>query len=126
MSRSVRLTDGQWSKIEPLLPKLTSRGRPWRDSREVLEGILWVLRTGACWKDLPAEYPSPATCWRRLRRWEAEGVWLDVWRTFLSELNSKGRLDWSEAFVDGTFAPAKKGAHASARPSAGRARSSWF
>jgi transposase len=41
------LIDAQWAKIEPLLPKLTSRGRPWRDSREVLEGILWVLKTGA-------------------------------------------------------------------------------
>lgn len=64
------LTDGQWRKIEPLLPKLRKSkrgGRPWADSRQVLEGILWIARSGARWKDLPAEYPSPATCWRRLR-----------------------------------------------------------
>lgn len=126
MSRSVRLTDEQWEKIEPLLPELGSRGRPWRDSREVLEGILWVLRTGARWKDLPKEYPSPSTCWRRLRIWEEQGVWLKVWRAFLTELNEKERIDWSEAFIDGTFAPAKKGATASERRSAGRAQSSWF
>lgn len=72
MSRSVYLTDRQWSKIGPLLPKLSSWGRPWKDNRAVLEGILWILRTGARWKDLPERYPSPSTCWRRLKLWEEQ------------------------------------------------------
>ena len=75
-----------------------------------MEGILWILRTGARWKDLPKRYPSPSTCWRRLRLWEDEGVWLDVWRKFLADLDEKSLLDWEEAFIDGSFAPAKKGA----------------
>lgn len=58
--------------------------------------------------------------------WEEQGVWLDVWRAFLAGLDAKGKLDWSEAFVDGSFAPAKRVAHASARPSAARAQSGWW
>src|SRR5205823_6351461 len=77
----------------------------------VLEGILWILRSGASWQDLPDEFPSPAKCWRRLRDWEEQGVWLTIWRSFLAELNQREQLNWSEAFLDGSFAPAKKGAH---------------
>jgi len=120
------LSDKQWEKIEPLLPKVRSRGRPWTENRRVLEGILWVLKTGARWRDLPKEYPSASTCWRRLRQWEEHDVWLKVWRQFLAELDQRGKLDWSESFLDGSFAPAKKGASASAKPSAAKARSGWW
>jgi transposase len=59
----------------------------------VLEGILWVLNTGARWRHLPPQYPSPATCWRRLRDWEEQDVWLKVWRTFIEELDETGHLE---------------------------------
>jgi transposase len=111
------LTDAQWARIAPLLPQPKRRphgGRPRADDRACLEGILWVLRTGARWRDLPDRYPSPATCWRRLGEWERQDVWLTLWRAFLSDLDERGQLDWSEAFLDATFAPAKKGAPASA------------
>jgi transposase len=124
-----KLTQQQWEKIEPLLPKTTKSGRggrPWADNRKVFEGILWILRTGAPWADLPKQYPSPSTCWRRLRLWEEQDVWLDTWRAFLAELDAKGQLDWSEAFADGSFAPAKKGANVSAQPKGARARSGWW
>jgi transposase len=127
--RSIRLTDKQWSKIEPLLPKLPAGpkgGRPWANNRDDFEGILWVLKTGARWRDLPSEYPSPATCWRRLNRWYEEGVWKDLWRSFLAELDARGRLDWEETFIDGTFSPAKKGAPKSGTPSGARVRSAWW
>jgi hypothetical protein len=120
------MSDEQWAKLEPLLPKTKSRGRPWADNRRVLEGILWVLKTGARWRDLPKEYPSPSTCWRRLRQWEEQAVWLKIWRQFLSELDQRGKLDWSESFLDGSFAPAKKGASALAKPSGAKARSGWW
>ena len=129
MARRRFLTDAMWKKISPLLPenKVTPRGgRPWRDNREVLEGILWVLRTGAPWADLPEEYPSPAICWRRLRRWEEEDIWLEIWRAFLAELDAKGTLDWEEVFLDGSFAPAKGGAKKSEKPSGARAQSGWW
>jgi hypothetical protein len=99
-------------------------GRPRADDRGCLEGILWVLRTGARWGDLPSRYPSPATWWRRLAEWQRQDVWLTLWRAFLSELDGRGQLDWSEAFLDATFAPAKKGAPASASHARVRAQSS--
>ena len=127
--RGVCLTDAQWAKIEPLLPRLPhSRrgGRPWITNRAVINGILWVLKTGAGWRDLPAEYPSPSTCWRRLKRWDEDGTWLRIWRAFIAELDERGRLQWETAFIDGTFAPAKKGAPTSVRPSAGKVQSAWY
>ena len=123
------LTDAQWEKIRPLLPKRRKRphgGRPPADDRKVLEGILWILRSGARWCDLPVEFPSPSTCWRRLRDWEEQEVWLEIWRTFLSELNERQQLKWSESFMDGSFAPAKKGATESEKPSGVRGRSGWW
>jgi transposase len=65
--------------------------------------------TGAAWRFLPDEYPSPATCWRRLKQWQDEGVWLDAWRALLGALDAEGLLKWDETFLDGSFAPAKKG-----------------
>ena len=122
------LTEEQWQKIAPLLPKTPKHskgGRPWIDNRRVLEGILWILRTGSRWQDLPEKYPHPSTCWRQ-RDWEEQGVWLNIWRIFLSELNAREQLDWSESFLDGSFASAKKGALESEKPSGARARSGWW
>jgi transposase len=58
-----------------------------------LEGILWVLQTGAAWRFLPDKYPSTAICWRRLKRWEEQGVWLDAWRALLGALDGEGLLN---------------------------------
>ena len=120
MSRhSSELTDTQWSHIAPLLPKpqASANGGPKPiPNRPVFEGILWVLRSGARWKDLPEQYPSPSTCWRRLRAWEADGIWLKAWRALLRQLDAQGQLDWAETFADGSFAPAKKGGIVSAKP----------
>ena len=130
MALGPQLTDAQWAKIQPLLPPLPrrkdGRGRPWAEDRKCLEGILWILRSGARWQDLPDEFPHPSTCWRRLRDWEEQDVWLNIWRAFLSELNERQQLKWSESFLDGSFAPAKKGAAESEKPSGARARSGWW
>ena len=127
--RKPLLTDKQWQHIEPLLPPLPKSkkgGRPWAPNRLVLEGILWILRTGARWQDLPDKYPSPSTCWRRLQLWEEQDVWLDIWRKFLSTLDREKQLDWSEAFADGSFASAKKGGLVLEKPSGGKAQSGWW
>jgi transposase len=123
------LSEAQWQKIEPLLPKLKRkrRGRPPKDNRVVLEGILWVLKTGARWRDLPRDVGvSSSVCWNRLRRWDQQGVWLRIWRAFISELDRQERVDWRESFLDGSFAPAKKGATESAKPSVARVQSGWW
>ena len=127
----VELTDAQWARILPLIPKPKAKpmgGRPQANDRDVMEGILWVLRSGARWRDLPDRYPASATCWRRLGEWEREraDAWLSLWRAFLKNLDAAQQVDWSKAFVDGTFAPAKKGALASANHARVWGRSSWY
>jgi transposase len=123
------LTDAQWAILEPLLPKprvrRDRRGRPWRDPRDVLNGILWVLRTGAPWKDLPDRYPSYQTCHRRFQRWVENGTLRRVLKALARDLYARGGLDLSETFIDGTFASAKKKGAASGKPNAARAPRSW-
>lgn len=108
MSR-ICLTDMQWVFIRPLLPPPARTGRPRADDRRTIEGILYILITGCRWQDLPREYGAPTTTWRRLKRWGEEGVWECIWRAALATPDKCGELDWSIAFLDGSFAPAKKG-----------------
>lgn len=115
-----KVSDEQWALIAPLLPPPKHRGRPRADDRRTFHGILWVLRSGARWRDLPREFGSPSTCHRRLQEWQRQGVWERLWRTFLSTLDAQGKLDWSQAFLDGSFVPAKKGGRT--WPTAGRAK----
>lgn len=104
------LTDAQWALLAPVLPPPKRRGRKRADDRAVLQGILFVLRTGCRWKDIPRRYGAPTTCWRRLAEWEADGTWERVWRTLLGTLDAQGKLEWAQAFLDGSFVPAKRGA----------------
>ena len=123
------LKDEQWTVLAPLIPKprrrADGRGRPWRDDREVLNGILWVLRTGAPWQDVPNRYPSPATCHRRFQQWVRTGVLAKILRALAEDLRDRGKLDLTECFIDATFVGAKKGAFVWARRSAARVQSSW-
>lgn len=110
MNNRHELTDAQWSVIAPLIPKHTpGRGRPRNDDRASLNGILYVLKTGCAWVDLPRTYGSPSTCWRRLQEWCADGTWENIWRTLLSQLDAANKIEWTQAFLDGSFVPAKKG-----------------
>ena len=123
------LTNKQWTILEPLLPNpfaSTKGGQKRAPNRACLEGILWVLRTGARWQDILDRFPSGSTCWRRMQEWQEIGLWEDIWQKLLSELDAKGRLKWEEVFADGTFSPAKKGVKASERPNAGREQSLWW
>ena len=122
------LSDEQWALISDLfpVPPVDPRGgRPRADVRRCLEGILWVLRSGARWKDLPRSFPSYVTCWRRFTEWSLSGVWDRAWERLIKELDKQGQVNWDEGFADGTFSAAKKGAIALALPSAAKAASSW-
>jgi len=122
------LTDEQWLLIADLFPQpppSPKGGRPSAPARECFEGIVWILRSGARWRDLPKIFPSSSTCWRRLRDWTVSGAWRQAWARLLRKLDRRGRVDWSEAIADGTFASAKKGAIASARPNAAKGPRSW-
>jgi transposase len=74
------LTDTAWSRIEPLLPRPRQRGGRWRDHRQVINAILWKLRTGAPWRDLPDRYGPWKTAHERLRKWTADGTWEHILR----------------------------------------------
>jgi transposase len=105
----IHLTDRQWAFIQPLLPPPARTGRPRANDRQTIEGIVYILITGCRWQDLPREYGAPTTVWRRVKCWGEEGVWEHIWRAALSALDRQGNLDWSMAFLDGSFAPAKRG-----------------
>jgi transposase len=106
------LTEKLWAVLEPIFRprrRPDGRGRPWTAPRAVLNGVLWVLRTGAPWHDLPRRYPPDQTCHRRFQLWQRSGR-LEVLLQRLSEdLRDRGKIDLSEAFVDATLAGAKKG-----------------
>jgi transposase len=85
------LTDDQWGRIAPLLPPhrpSANGGRPWAADRECLEGILWLLRSGARWRDIPIDLPSGSACWRRLRDWAGEGVLPDIHAILIEDLDA--------------------------------------
>jgi transposase len=128
MARREELTDEQWALIAPLFEKaetVQTRGRPPRSAREVLNGVLWILRSGARWQDLPDRFPPYQTCHRRFQEWVKDGRLKTVLETLAQDLLERGKLDLSETFIDGTFIVAKKGASVWEKPSGARARSSW-
>jgi transposase len=86
-----------------------------------LEGILWVLRTGARWRDVPVDLPSGCSCWRRLQEWAGDGVLETVHAVLIEELHECGALDLKELLADATFIRAKKGATTSGKPKWARA-----
>ena len=97
------LTDVQWERLRPLLPPQKPRtGRPGRDHRIVLNGILWILRTGSPWRSLPERYGSWKTISSRFYRWTRAGIWDRVLAEVQRQADAEGRLDWSLHFVDST------------------------
>ena len=97
------LTDAQWEKLRPLLPPQKPRtGRPANAHRTVINGILWILRTGSPWRSLPERYGSWKTVSSRFSRWQKAGVWDRILADLQRRADAGGRLDWSLHFVDST------------------------
>src|SRR5690348_15252990 len=125
------LTEEQWLAVEPFIPATERRepgrkgGRPWQSARDVLNGVLWVLRTGAPWADLPGRYPPYQTCHRRFQRWVEKGILPKVLAGLRRDLETRGGIEDVEGFIDGTYVPAKKGGPASASAARGRRQRSW-
>ena len=93
MARTI-LTDRDWDKITPLLPrKRTKRGRPPKDDRMIVEGILWVLRTGAPWRDMPEDFGKWKTIYTRFRRWTISGVWESMWSVLKKRIRRRVTYD---------------------------------
>lgn len=88
------VTDRAWARIEPLLPAHGRRGGRWRDHRQVLNAILWKLRTGAPWRDLPERYGPWKTAHERLRRWTADGTWERILAEVIVKDDAVGEVEW--------------------------------
>lgn len=122
--RRYELTDEAWARIEPLLPKQGPGGK-WADHRTVLNGMFWILNSGAQWRDMPERYGKWQTVYARFRRWDNEGLFDRILNRLHLSLDDDGRIDWSVFDVDGSNVrahqsaagapsdPLKKGANAS-------------
>jgi transposase len=110
------VTDALWERLQPLLPPPPPRrfrfpGRKPLDDRQILTGILFVLKTGIAWDDLPAELGCGCgkTCRHYLRRWHHAGVWRQLHAVLLAELNGADQIDWQRALIDASLAKAPEG-----------------
>ncbi len=123
MEPALQLSDEHWNLISEFFPAKRPSpkgGRPRATERDCLEGVLWILRTGARWCDLPKHFPSSSTCWRRHKEWTESGVWENVLGRLLRKLDYQGKIDHEESMADATFSAAKKGANTLERPSVAR------
>lgn len=120
MSRRHELTDEQWARLEPLLPpEKPKAGRPNHDHRTMINGMVWIVRTGAPWRDLPERYGKWSSVHSRFRRWRQAGVWDQIWATLKEQDDAAGQIDWEVHFVDGTIVRAHQ--HAAGMKKAKRA-----
>ena len=123
-----QLSDEQWLLIEDFFswePPSRVGGRPPVPPRVVLEALLWLLRNGGRWQDLPEWAPSESTCRRRLKEWTEQGLLTAVWSRLVELADELGQFDWEHLIADGTFCRAKKGAISSASAAKATARRPW-
>lgn len=103
--RRGELANAVWGWIAPLLPDTSRRGRPWRDHRQVINGVRWRLRTGTPWRDLTERYGPWQTVYERFARWEADGTWAKLLERFQGRDDAVGAVEWNVS-VDSTIARA--------------------
>lgn len=111
--RRYELSDQQWARIAPLFRRRTRRrnaGRPPKDHRPIINGILWVLHTGAPWRDLPERYGPWPTVFTRFNRWRRDGTWVRIVTSLLDELDDKGQIDHDLWCIDGSIIRASRAA----------------
>jgi transposase len=126
------LNDAQWEYVRPfvewdqeLRQRPDGRGGRWSDARRILNGVLWILRTGAPWQDLPSRYGAYQTCHRRFQQWQRSGVLDGILWALCEDLLARGALGLEETFVDASFAGAKRGAIALVQRAAAKGARSW-
>lgn len=113
------LSDGEWDLIADVFPEPASTGRPRRDPRQVVNGILWILRAGAPWRDLPEEFGPWQTVWRLFDRWNSDGTLDKILGRLQAAFMDIGEIDQELWCIDGTIVRAarcaagggKKGIH---------------
>jgi transposase len=110
--RRGELSDPQWAQWAPLLPpeRPKTPGHPWQPHRQVLNGILWRLRTGTPWRDIPTRYGPWQTCYDRYVRWQRPGLWCQILQALQAREDAAGRLHWAEGSLDSTIVRAHQAA----------------
>jgi transposase len=129
MGRRFELSDVEWEQIAPQLPDTRPcRGGRWRDHRQVINGILWRVRTGAPWRDVPPRYGPWQTLYKRFARWEVDGTWERIEAHLRQTADAAGQLDW-QTQIDSTAVRAHQHAAGArktgARPRKRHARRRW-
>ncbi len=126
------LTEAHWKYVRPFVKweqeqrqRPDGRGGSWGDARRVLDGVLWFLRTGAPWKDLPPRYGPYQTCHRRFQQWQRTGVLDGILWALGEDLLARGALGLDETFIDASFIGAKRGAIALLQRAAAKGARSW-
>lgn len=111
MSKRHALTDEQWAVVEPLIPMSKAKtGRPPKDPRVMLDGILWILATGSPWRDLPERFGPWSTVHDHFSKWRAAGVFAAIIEALQVKLDDKGLIDWELWCVDGAVVRASRAA----------------
>ncbi|MGA9063457.1 MAG: transposase [Terracidiphilus sp.] len=126
------LSDFQWEYVRPFVEwdqqqrqRPDGRGGRWSDARQALNGVLWILRTGAPWQDLPRRYGSYQTCLRRFQQWQRSGVLDGILWALCEDLLARGQLGLDETCVDASFSGAKRGVIALVQHAAAKGARSW-
>ena len=118
--RRHELSDEQWERVNHILPQPKNRGRRPADARKMVNGMLWILRTGAPWRDLPERYGPWETVYTRFNNWCREGVWERVLERLQARMEARGQIDWELFCIDGSVVRASRAA-AGARKKTARA-----
>jgi transposase len=111
--RRYELSGAQWTRIAPLLPHHTHRGQaghPFNDPHPIVNGILWILHTGAPWRDLPERYGPWETVFASFNRWREDGTWVRIATSLLDELDDRGQIDHDLWCIDGSVIRASRAA----------------
>lgn len=108
--RRHELTDEKWELLKELLPPSSAQGRPKRDRRQILNGIFWILRTGAPWRDLPERYGPWKTVYHVFNQWRKDGTWDRMVQALQVRLDREGRIEWDLWCIDGTTIRATRAA----------------
>lgn len=119
MSRDAVLSDDQWARIAPLMPCSDGKqSRPFRDHRQVVEGIIYRFRTGIAWRDLPERFGPWQTVWKRHKRYSVDGTWDRIHARLVAEADAQGQVEW-DVSVDSTINRAHQHATTLARSTGG-------
>lgn len=113
--RRHEISDREWEVIADLMPQSEGRGRPWNDHRQAVNAMMWILKTGAPWRDLPEHYGPWQSSFDRFNRWRKDGTLDRILKRLQLRLDKEGRIDWDLWCIDATNVRATRAAGGAAK-----------